>query len=404
MGKAGVFGFLVAAAAMTGMAVPASAQSGPGISYSVPADNPFVSTPGAQPEIYSYGLRNPWRFSFDRATGDLTIGDVGQNAIEEVDFALVGQGGGDNYGWDCFEGSQPFAGASPVCPPLDHVSPVLEYSSGGSAPECSITGGYVARDQTLPIAGRYVYGDFCTGGLRSAVLAPAGATDDSALALDVPALSSFGEDAAGRLYAVSLGGPVVRFRGAGPALLLEPVGSFQLPVYVTSQPDDPDRLYVVEKDGRIQLVDSGVPSPQPFLDITADVGTNNLERGLLSVAFAPDYATSGRFYVYYTDNVGDVTIKEFRVSATDPDVADPASGRLVLTHEHRENANHNGGQLHFGPDGLLYASIGDGGGAGDPNGNAQNLGTLLGKLIRIDPRQPTGTTDTKKQKKSKKGV
>jgi glucose/arabinose dehydrogenase len=105
------------------------------------------------------------------------------------------------------------------------------------------------------------------------------------------------------------------------------------------------------------------------------------------MAFAPDYADSGRFYVYYTDLDGDVRIEEFRRSA-DPNVADPASRRLLLTQEHSENGNHNAGQLQFGPDGLLYAAIGDGGGAGDPNGNAQNLGTLLGKIIRIDPRPP----------------
>lgn len=162
---------------------------------------------------------------------------------------------------------------------------------------------------------------------------------------------------------------------------------FSEPVFVTGAKGEAGRLYVVEQGGRIQLVDGGVPASTPFLDISADVGTDNLERGLLSVAFAPDYADSGRFYVYYTDLDGDVRIEEFRRSA-DPNVADPASRRLLLTQEHSENGNHNAGQLQFGPDGLLYAAIGDGGGAGDPNGNAQNLGTLLGKIIRIDPRTP----------------
>jgi glucose/arabinose dehydrogenase len=167
---------------------------------------------------------------------------------------------------------------------------------------------------------------------------------------------------------------------------VEPVGAFSSPVYVTSEPDDPDRLYVVEQGGRIKLVD-GLGLPSTF-DISGKVGTDGTERGLLSVAFAPDYATSGLFYVYYTDPNGDIRIEEYRRSAADPDVADPASGRLVLSQEHREFANHNGGQLQFGPDGMLYAALGDGGGAGNPLGTAQDLGSLLGKLIRIDPRRP----------------
>jgi len=379
---------LIAALAFALALTPAAATAQTGASYQVPADNPFVGQAGARPEIYSYGLRNPWRFSFDRATGDLVISDVGQDAVEEVNFASAGQGAGDNYGWNCFEGSAPFERAPAGCSAPGHVPPVLEYSSASPNPECSITGGYVARNPGLPIAGRYIYGDFCTGQLRSALLGPGGSSDDGSLNRDVPGLASFGEDAAGRVYAVSLAGPVLRFRGDGGQLLLEPVGMFRTPTYVTSQPDDADRLYVVEKDGRIQLVKDGVPASQPFLDISADVATDNLERGMLSVAFAPDYAGSGLFYVAYNATDGDVTIEEFRRSAANPDVADLTSRRVVLTQEHSENGNHNGGQLQFGPDGLLYASIGDGGGADDPNGNAQNLGTLLGKVIRIDPRQP----------------
>jgi hypothetical protein len=103
------------------------------------------------------------------------------------------------------------------------------------------------------------------------------------------------------------------------------------------------------------------------------------------MAFAPDYATSGRLYVFYTDLGGDLRVDEFRVSTADPDRADPASRRLLLAIEHSANTNHNGGQLQFGPDGYLYVSTGDGGGGGDPDGNGQSLGTLLGKLLRIDP-------------------
>jgi glucose/arabinose dehydrogenase len=359
-----------------------------GVSYTVPDDNPFVGQAGAKPEIWAYGLRNPWRFSFDRANGDLVIADVGQNAIEEVDFAPAGSGAGANYGWSCFEGSQPYAGAPPGCTAPGHVPPVFEYSSA-DAVNCSITGGYVVRDPALSITGRYLYADFCAAELRTVQLSAGGASGDRSAVLRVPAISSFGEDSAGRLYAVSLAGPVLRLAaGIGPVeLLAVPVGVFVTPVYVTSEPDDADRLYVVEQGGTIKLVD-GVGLPTTFLDISDRVGTDGTERGLLSVAFPPDYASSGLFYVYFTDPTGDIRIEEFQRSASDPDVADPDSRRLILTVEHRDFANHNGGQLQFGPDGLLYAALGDGGGAGNPLGTAQDLGSLLGKLIRIDPRQP----------------
>jgi len=384
----GMFACVAAAAAVACAGAPAEAGAQAGVSYSVPADNPFVGRPGARPEVWAYGLRNPWRFSFDRTTGDLVIADVGQDAVEEVDFAPAGAAG-LNYGWNCFEGAAPFAGAPAGCTAPEHVPPAFEYSSASSETRCSITGGYVVRDASLAIAGRYVYGDFCTGALRTVALGAGGASGDRALNLIVPAISSFGEDAAGRVYAVSLGGPVFRLRaGLGPVeAALEPVGVFSTPVYVTSPPGDPDRLFVVEKGGTIKLV-SGTGPPVTFLDLSGEVASTDTERGLLSMAFAPDYATSGRFYVYFVDPAGDIRIEEVRRSAASPDVADPATRRLVLTQPHRDFANHNGGQLQFGPDGLLYAALGDGGGGGDPLRNAQNLGSLLGKVIRIDPRVP----------------
>jgi glucose/arabinose dehydrogenase len=175
--------------------------------YSVPASNPFVGRSGARREIYSYGLRNPWRFSFDRSTGDLTIADVGQNAVEEIDFAPKGAARGANYRWRPLEGNrrnfdEPAPGA---------VAPVLELQH--SAGNCSVTGGYVVRDRSLPaLLGRYVYGDLCKGELRSAKLAAGSASGDAAIpgVGKVEQLSSFGEDARGRVYAVSLSGPVYR--------------------------------------------------------------------------------------------------------------------------------------------------------------------------------------------------
>jgi glucose/arabinose dehydrogenase len=175
--------------------------------YRIPSSNPFAGRSGARPEIYSYGLRNPWRFSFDRTNGDLTIADVGQDAIEEVDFARRGEASGANYGWRPFEGRRQLESE----PAPDHVAPVLQLTH--DAGNCSITGGYVVRDRSLPaLAGRYVYGDLCKGQLRSARLEPGAARDDRAIPglPTVQQLSSFGEDAGGRVYVVSLNGPVYR--------------------------------------------------------------------------------------------------------------------------------------------------------------------------------------------------
>ena len=174
--------------------------------YSVPASNPFVDRPGARPEIYSYGLRNPWRFSFDRLTEALSIGDVGQTRFEEIDLVPSGAGRGANFGWSAFEG---FARFNQDQTAPDAVPPVRVYSHDEG---CSVTGGYVVRDRSLrSLYGRYLYGDFCAGELRSFPADPGRrATDDQPLGLEVPQLSSFGEDDAGHIYATSLDGPVYR--------------------------------------------------------------------------------------------------------------------------------------------------------------------------------------------------
>ena len=177
-----------------------------GKSYSVPESNPFAGRAGARREIYAYGLRNPWRFSFDRSTGDIAIGDVGQDAVEEIDFARKDRARGVNYGWRAWEGrrrnfDEPAPGA---------VFPVLTKRHSGGW--CSITGGYIIRDPALPaLAGHYVYGDYCLGQIRVATLRAGGAKGDRSLGLPrVPNLSSFGEDGRGRVYATALDGPVYR--------------------------------------------------------------------------------------------------------------------------------------------------------------------------------------------------
>ena len=182
----------------------------PNAPYKSPRDNPFTGRPRARPEIYSFGLRNPWRFSFDRETGALVIADVGQNSQEEIDYVASGRGAGANFGWSAFEGGERF-NEDQRAP--GHVEPILTY---GQDRGCSITGGYVVRDPDLPsLRGRYLYGDFCAGELRSLVPSAKGARDDRSLRLEVPMLSSFAEDTQGRIYATSLDGPVFRLEAGG---------------------------------------------------------------------------------------------------------------------------------------------------------------------------------------------
>ncbi len=165
-------------------------------------------------------------------------------------------------------------------------------------------------------------------------------------------------------------------------IVLTPVATgLSSPLYLTAPAGDP-RLFVVEKTGAIRIVKDGALLPTPFLDLSGAV-SNGGEQGLLSMAFHPDYATNGFFYVDYTDLDGNTQVVRYGVQAGNPDAADPASAKTILTVE-QPFANHNGGLLLFGPDGKLYIGLGDGGSGGDPLGNGQSLGTLLGKILRID--------------------
>jgi glucose/arabinose dehydrogenase len=173
--------------------------------YRVPADNPFVGRADARPEIWAYGLRNPWRYSFDRQTGDLWIGDVGQSAWEEVDVQPADSTGGENYGWNRMEGDHAYGGAEP---PAQAIPPVYEYSHDEG---CVVTGGYVYRGNDIPdLVGAYVFADFCTGMIEAIRVRDGRVIEHRALGPVVPSLSSFGEDAQGELYAMSLGGGVYR--------------------------------------------------------------------------------------------------------------------------------------------------------------------------------------------------
>jgi glucose/arabinose dehydrogenase len=180
-----------------------------GRAYTVPPSNPFVGQSGVQPEIWAYGLRNPWRFSFDRATGDLWIGDWGQNAREEVDFQPAGSRGGQNYGWARLEGTRPYTGGAPA----NAIAPIYDYARAGG--NCSVTGGYVYRGSRIPgLVGAYVFADQCGGQVQALRQVNGQVVDQRAFSATARPLVSFGQDQAGELYALSLDGSVLRIDAA----------------------------------------------------------------------------------------------------------------------------------------------------------------------------------------------
>jgi hypothetical protein len=186
-----------------------------GAPYAVPSDNPLLSTGGALPEIWAYGLRNPFRMSFDRATGDLYIGDVGQSRLEEIDVGFASRGGGENYGWNITEGTLCFNPGS-GCDMSGITMPVLEYGHGEG---CSVTGGVVYAGCRMPdLVGTYFYGDFCSAFVRSFRLVSGAVTEprDWTAGLEgIGAISSFGTDAEGEVYVVDYDGEVYRLEPQG---------------------------------------------------------------------------------------------------------------------------------------------------------------------------------------------
>lgn len=160
------------------------------------------------------------------------------------------------------------------------------------------------------------------------------------------------------------------------------VNGFTAPLYLTHAGDESDRLFVLEKTGRIKIIEGNSILPTPFLDIRNKVSTVS-EQGLLGLAFHPNFESNRRFFVYYTDLAGDTVVSEYLSSSGDPDIADPNSERIILQVD-QPAENHNGGQIDFGPDGYFYIALGDGGSAGDPSGHGQDLGDLLGSILRID--------------------
>jgi glucose/arabinose dehydrogenase len=363
---------LVLALALAVGAPAAVAAPHPG--YRIPADNPYVATPGARAEVYVRGMRNPYRWSFDRPTGDMYIADVGGNQREEIDYLPSAKIAGANLGWHCFEGNL----RQKVCKPPNYFPPAFEYQSSPDV----VIGGYVVHDPDLPsFQGRYLYGQYGTGVWA---LGPHAISPSINLSAGIAGVTSFGEDGAGHLYATSYDGPLYRLGESAGALTLTQIGDFARPTQVLSPPGDTSELFVVEKAGRVRLLSGGVVSD--FLDIRDKVQDDGYEEGLLGFVAAPDYASSGRVFAFYSDNGGDIQVDEYRRTATGPDRADPNTREPIITIQHDQGDLHHGGQMNFGSDGYLYLSTGDGDVRVDAQNDAQRLDSLLGKILRIDVR------------------
>jgi glucose/arabinose dehydrogenase len=177
--------------------------------YAIPEDNPYSTDDSFAPEVWSYGLRNPWRFSFDRATDDLYIADVGQNQYEEVNFQPADSSGGENYGWDVFEGEVFYEGWMGE-PQVETVDPIAVYDHGQG---CSVTGGYVYRGELVPeLQAAYLYSDYCSGNIWAAYRDANGSWQSGLIMETGTGISSFGEDEAGELYVLDYsGGRLLQF-------------------------------------------------------------------------------------------------------------------------------------------------------------------------------------------------
>ncbi len=169
---------------------------------------------------------------------------------------------------------------------------------------------------------------------------------------------------------------------------------FAQPLFLTALPDSSGRVLVVEKAGLVRILNpaTGAISGTPFLDVSASISTDS-ERGLLGLALAPDFATSGVAYAYVTNPAGTIEVRRFTSITGNRDRLDPTSSNVIISIPHPGQSNHNGGWIEFGPDGNLYLGVGDGGGGGDPDGNGQNPNALLGKLLRIDPSRDSFPAD-----------
>jgi hypothetical protein len=297
---------------------------------------------------------------------------VGGNQREEITFLPRRWVAGANLGWNCFEGTA----VQKECYPPNYFPPTHQYASSPDV----VIGGVVVRDPSLPsFAGRYLYGRYATG---IYALGPRASGRAVNTGVKIDGITSLGEDGVGHLYATSFNGPVYQLGENGGSLALRRIGKFRRPVMVTGPPGDAGRLFIVEKGGRVILrADERVST---FLDLRGLVRAKGYEEGLLGLALAPDYATSGRLFAYYTNTRGDLQLDEYTRTVVGPDRSDVSTRKPLLTIQHDHSIVHHGGQLLFGPDAHLYLATGDGDRKADPDGDAQSLRSLLGKILRLD--------------------
>jgi hypothetical protein len=296
--------------------------------YAIPADNPFVGDANAQDEIWAYGLRNPWRFSFDRRTGDLFIGDVGQDDFEEVNFEPANSSGGRNFGWKAMEGSACFEPATD-CDDGSMTLPIIEYSHDEG---CSVTGGYRYRGPTTPTLPRfYIYGDFCQGKIWGALRNGAGRWQSNLLRTAKLRITSFGEDEEGNVYVIDFGGEV--FQIVGRHLFASD--------FESGKTNDWS-----ERSGRLETVSPGLRGSATALEVPAD-GTSTA-RYLKSNEPSNETTFAAGFDLNVNQvGLGDEEIEIFRLVGDD-------GGVLVLTldrpaRKYRLNlyALENDGELRF---------------------------------------------------------
>ncbi len=404
--------------------------------YGVPGDNPFLGQAGVLPEIWAWGLRNPYSFSFDKQNGDLLVGDVGQNSLEEIDLVTKGA----NLGWPVKEGSFFFNGngaaggfvmSGPIGPvPPDLVDPIAQYDHDEGV---AVIGGYRYRGRGVPaLGGKYVMGDlgmdpkgrlFYLDGSEVKELR-IGATD-RAFGLW---LKGFGEDQDGELYVFAstimgpsgTGGQVLKIvkpdripekitKGNITIELQMVLDGLISPLGIAAPDDGSKRLFVYDQAGLIYVVTNGVKLADPLLDVRGrlvSLSPNYDERGLIGAVTHPNFAQNPLIYTYtsepngaaadfpitYTDgktNNHQSVIAEWRIDPGNTNRVDPASRREILRID-KPQSNHNGGAMRFGPEGFLYFTIGDGGAADDQGqghsegGNAQDKTKILGKVVRIN--------------------
>ena len=344
------------------------------------------ATGAACPEIFALGFRNPWRMNFDPENGRLYVGDVGQNAREEIDLVTLG----GNYGWDCVEGDLPHATNAPCNGTF--VPPEVVHDRNDAQ---AIVGGAVYRGSAIPsIDGFYIYGDFLTRKFFAFDTATEGSPAQRITQLNA-SVAAFGQDGAGEIYAVTFESPSIKKIGSGlggsglGSLVFAdafPGRSFANPVKLVRHPTNSNRWYVVEQGGLVKTflsTDSAAPTTAANVkQVVGNLGSGG-EQGLLGMAFDTDFAATGEVYLTYTNEVTQSSVLARWVSHDNGMTFAPAAPAVVLAISHPFD-NHNGGDLAFGRDGFLYYSMGDGGGADDPNDNGQNSAVLLGKILRLD--------------------